>query len=202
MDGKRDAGTSVKDPGARARGDEERADYFLPDSLRPLVGSLLREWRERAGKSQRDVQTELNKAFTASYLSQLENGLVPSPRIETFIQLALHYGVSLYEVWNRLFDIVALSTTDDAQATQDVRRAAEIDRAFEFISMSPDFPTPEFRVPQEALRGLSPDQKVVMIVLYQRATGLSVLPRWILDRFEAAGGEKEADQPSKEEVKE
>lgn len=180
-------GMRVGDRSDRAPGAEPAdSEYYVPSGIRRPIGEILRDWRERAGKSLRDVQSDFKQKFTASYVSQLENGKVQSPRVETVLQLARYYGIPYAEVQARFNDVVASAFFDEADPTirEFKKRADEIERVFAFVSKAPDFPRPDLDVPESVFWGMSPAQKALVILMYEHATGLTVLPRWVLKPFE------------------
>lgn len=57
------------------------------------LGSYLRQLREFAGKSLRDVEEETQKEISNAYLSQLERGVAENPSPHLLHKLAAYYEV-------------------------------------------------------------------------------------------------------------
>jgi len=83
------------------------------EKLRASIGRELRGWRTASGKSLRDVEADFGKKLNKSHLSQLENGKAPSPRLETFYDLARFYGISLHRTVESLAMIFPPTTPED-----------------------------------------------------------------------------------------
>ena len=74
----------------------------------------MRRWRKECRKTLGDVEVKTRGRIKMSYLSQVENGRLPSPRIETILSLALyHYGIAPARFWKELGDVLIPGQSDE-----------------------------------------------------------------------------------------
>ena len=164
-------------------------DKFAAGYLANAVGLALKKWRDRSGLTLQQVGSEAGLGIKVSYLSQVERGKLPTPRLDTIYRLAIHYGVPSWELVNELAAIFNLLSELDAKS----ERHEEIDRAFDYVRSMPDFPSQQERnsIDSNELSAVSsPKAKLVVVLLYERASGLRVLPRSDLQEGPALGSGK------------
>jgi transcriptional regulator with XRE-family HTH domain len=162
--------------------EDEEADFR--SEIRRAIGGDLRKWRESAHQSLADVERSLKREVKTSYLSQLERGLLPTPRIETLILLARRYGVTPWQLIEDLADAILLTgffETKNPAHQNLLRQFKEIERVFGFVSEGSDFPSKRIRIRPQAFATATPIVKLALILMYEELSGLRVLPRWVLD---------------------
>lgn len=118
---------------------------------------LLRELRERASFTLREVSVLTGGAVSNSYLSQLEQGHRPSPNPRILTELAKVYRISV----ERLFEAAGYVDAPDP---------SEIDRAYEQVLADP-----KLRFGDRGPKDLSQDAKRMFVELYEQTTGKHLL---------------------------
>jgi transcriptional regulator with XRE-family HTH domain len=121
------------------------------------LARLLRDLREAAGLTLREVEDRAAGGVSNGYLSQLETGLRPTPNPRILTALAQVYGVPVA----RLFE---------AAGYVDPPEPSALDRAFAQVLADPMY---KFGT---RMRGpLSDDAKRLFIELYEKATDKKLL---------------------------
>jgi transcriptional regulator with XRE-family HTH domain len=121
-------------------------------------GAFLREQRSKAGLTLRQVEVDTQGAVSNAYLSQLEGNKRPPPKPAVLIALGRLYGVPMEQLFERAGYADAPSVSDVDVAFDQVLA----DRNFQFGTRSPG--------------ELNQDAKRMIIELYERATGKTLLP--------------------------
>ena len=118
---------------------------------------VLRELREAAGLTLREVEQRSGDVVSNGYLSQLESGHRPSPNPRVLTALASVYAVPV-------------KTLFEAAGYVDAPPVSEVERAFRQVLADPDF---KFGT---RMRGeLTTEAKRLFVELYERATGKQLL---------------------------
>lgn len=120
-------------------------------------GGFLKALRQRAGLTLREVETKTGGAVSNAYLSQLEGNKRPPPKPAILVALARVYGASQEIVFER----AGYASAPTPSAVDIAYDQVLADRSFQFGT----------RFPGE----LNEDAKLIIIELYQQATGKKLL---------------------------
>lgn len=127
------------------------------DPTESELARLLRDLREAAGFTLREVEERSGRKVSNGYLSQLETGLRPTPNPRVLTTLAQVYGVPVA----RLFE---------AAGYVDPPEPSAIDRAFAQVLADPLY---KFGTRMQG--ELTDDAKRLFIQLYEEASGKKLL---------------------------
>lgn len=133
------------------------------------LGSLLRDLRDRAGLTLREVELATSGRVSNAYLSQLESGHRPTPNPRILTALAHAYGVPV-------------QTLFEAAGYLDPPPPSEVDRAYKQVLVDD-----AFKFGTRMKGDLTPEAKRMFVELYERATGKKLLP---------SEDDLDADQPT------
>jgi transcriptional regulator with XRE-family HTH domain len=121
------------------------------------LADVLRQLREDAGLTLREVEERSGRKVSNGYLSQLETGLRPTPNPRVLTTLAQVYGVPV-------------TTLFEAAGYVDPPVPSAIDRAWKQVLADP-----RYKFGTRMKSELNDDAKRLFIQLYEQATGKKLL---------------------------